>query len=612
MKLSSEFIRLPLNFDVAALQREAAQFSESDWDRHPQSFEGNSALILVSAHGGRNNHYNGPMQATSQLARCEYIQQVLASFGSVIGRSRLMRLDPGCQVQPHCDVDYSWRHRVRIHVPIITDDHVMFESIGNRAVHMRAGESWIFDNWKEHAVHNNGTTRRIHLVVDTTGSAKFWQMVEQGSESCTLSDATFVPYRQEHSTALSFERYNSMPVRSPDEVDGMMMQFENELHPTPSVSDVYAAHFISRAKQFRHEWRGNWLLHGDRRDGLGVYKNLIRDLKTDAKQILGEAQLASNHVSASKVITNWLDALVDEKALQLQATASAEVDSIDTAQFDRPVFIVAAPRSGSTMLFETLSQNIEFWTIGDESHSEFESIRALHPAASKFSSNELGAEHAKPSVVAKLLNGFLNSLKNARGTLYSEIPAETRTAQFRFLEKTPKNALRIKFLRSVFPDAKFIFLHRAPRQNIASIIEAWQSGRFVTYPKLPGWQGLPWSLLLPAGWREFNGASVAKIAAFQWAATNKKIRDDLSILPSDSWCSVSYEQLTTDKVSALRKLCEFADVPFGPRMQNIARSDTPLSQYTVTSPNPEKWRRYESEILEVLPDIQAEIDALGY
>jgi hypothetical protein len=49
-------------------------------------------------------------------------------------------------------------------------------------------------------------------------------------------------------------------------------------------------------------------------------------------------------------------------------------------RFDRPVFIVSTPRSGSTLLFETLAQAPSLFTVGDESHGLIERIRALSPA----------------------------------------------------------------------------------------------------------------------------------------------------------------------------------------------------------------------------------------
>ncbi|MCH6575237.1 MAG: sulfotransferase, partial [Bacteroidetes bacterium] len=60
------------------------------------------------------------------------------------------------------------------------------------------------------------------------------------------------------------------------------------------------------------------------------------------------------------------------------------------------------------------------------------------------------------------------------------------------------------------------------------------------------------------------------IAAFQWRATNQQILDDLQELPADQWCAVSYENLLADTEGELRRLCEFAGVPFDSRMQTIA------------------------------------------
>ena len=43
-------------------------------------------------------------------------------------------------------------------------------------------------------------------------------------------------------------------------------------------------------------------------------------------------------------------------------------------EFDRPVFLISSPRSGSTFLFETLARAKDVYTIGDESHGLIEGI----------------------------------------------------------------------------------------------------------------------------------------------------------------------------------------------------------------------------------------------
>ena len=45
----------------------------------------------------------------------------MASFDTVVGRSRLMRLAGAAEVSAHYDMHYNWYQRVRIHVPIVTD-----------------------------------------------------------------------------------------------------------------------------------------------------------------------------------------------------------------------------------------------------------------------------------------------------------------------------------------------------------------------------------------------------------------------------------------------------------------------------------------------------------
>ena len=204
-----------------------------------------------------------------------------------------------------------------------------------------------------------------------------------------------------------------------------------------------------------------------------------------------------------------------------------------------------------------------------------------------------------------LFNSFLRKARNSQGTLLSMMSAETLPPGIRFLEKTPKNALRIPFLKDMFPSALFIFLHRQPRQNLGAIIDAWHSGNFVTYPNLPGWPGPPWSLLLPPNWRTLKQQPLPQVAAHQWLQTNTAILADLADIPPQHWCAVSYEGLLNHREAELRRLCEFANVPFGPRMKVLCKEEFPLSKYTLTPPDPEKWRRYETDIEALMPGLEA-------
>ena len=617
MRLESEFIRLPLAIDVARLLEEAHQYSEYDWDYHPQRYDGNTALSLVSSGGGRSDSYVGAMQPTPALQQAPYVRQIMAAFGTVIGRSRFMRLAPGSQVPPHSDTDYTWRNRVRIHIPVITDPKITFSSIGNAKekrvdVHMQAGEAWIFDNWREHAVYNESGVRRIHLVIDTVGSADFWALAKAGWDPKTALDdwdSTIqkIEYNGDADPSLNFEAYNILPVRSPDEIDNMVADFLSEIDALGSQDKARFEGIKSQLDAFRQDWRAHWAMYWDAPANIDRYQSLAQSVKTSLNEKLSNVLLKSNGAKAYDVIANWLDLTTDGNAVRsvesISSNSSSSVPSTAKAkysgkipEFDRPVFIVSAPRAGSTIVFETFKNNKELWTIGDAVNREIEDIAELDPSQSGFVSNALTANDHNPQHADHIIRAFMQRLRNTRFVAYSEMQSEFQPPSIRFLEQTPKNALRIPFLKAMFPQAKFIFVYRDARASIASMIEAWNSQRFVTYADLPDWQGLKWSLPLVEGWRDLIGKPVTQIAAVQWAQINDKIIEDLSALNANDYTSLSYDDLLSKSHESLDAICKFAEVPFGPRMQSFVQDGFPHSKYTLSEPAANKWQQYEAEI----------------
>jgi hypothetical protein len=260
--------------------------------------------------------------------------------------------------------------------------------------------------------------------------------------------------------------------------------------------------------------------------------------------------------------------------------------------FDRPVFIVSPPRAGSTMLFETLVRARGAVSIGDESHSLIEGLPALAPAVRGFASNRLCAAVATPQVAIALRNRVLDQLRDRDGHRIDGI------RRVRMLEKTPKNALRIPFLRAVFPEARFLYLHRDPRQVLASMIESWASGRFVTYPQLPGWHGPPWSLLLVPGWERLIDEPLDAIVGAQWATTMRTLLDDLDDVPQDHRLGVDYARLLADPTAELARICDWAGLEWDRPLDG----SLPLSRYTVSAPDADKWRRHEDAVMRQLAD----------
>jgi hypothetical protein len=273
--------------------------------------------------------------------------------------------------------------------------------------------------------------------------------------------------------------------------------------------------------------------------------------------------------------------------------------------FDRPLVIVSAPRAGSTLLYETLAQARDLWTIGDESHAVIESFPELRPEARDYDSHRLDGADATPELARALHDRFLARLRDRDGRRWRKLPADERPARVRFLEKTPRNSLRVSFLDAVFPDARFVFLHRDPRENVSSIMEAWRAPGFWQWRgDLPGWDREEWCMLLPPGWRTLVGRPLEEIAAFQWRASVLSTLDDLAKISSERWMPVEFGSLVANPAAVVRGVCAFTEIEVDDRLAGVLERSLAPSSSVVTPPDPEKWRKNASAIERQLPSIE--------
>jgi hypothetical protein len=258
----------------------------------------------------------------------------------------------------------------------------------------------------------------------------------------------------------------------------------------------------------------------------------------------------------------------------------------------RPVFIVSTPRSGSTLLFETLAKASALFTTGRESHMRIERVADFHPGKRRWTSNRLVEADATAEAVERLAELFYSGLEDRDG----RPPAR----EVRMLEKTPKNALRVPFFNAAWPDALFVYLYRDVRQTLASMMEAWVSGRFRTYPMLPGWSGYAWSLLLVPDWQRLIGRPLAEVVANQWAITTSILLDDLERLPRERVRVAALDDIIAHPQAAIAALARFLDVEWDQQLEQ----QLPPSTMTLSPPDPNKWRRFEALIEPVLPIVR--------
>ena len=317
MRLSRPFIRLPLCFDAARLAAEAAQFPDAVWMPHPSGMRGNSAIALVSRDGGDNDAFDGAKAATPHLARCPYTRQVMAGFGEVLSRSRFMALESGCEVGLHVDFNYHWFSRVRIHIPVATHPNVIFHC-GPARLHMGAGECWIFDSWRRHRVVNGSGERRVHLVIDTCGSARFWRLVRQVENAeppAVGAAAEYRPFRPEQDPPLKLERFSTSRVMAPGECEALVEDLIADFTANPRNDPKLAADYVALLRDFASDWRAIWVQHAEEPAGLTHYRALIaatrRRLHPDRRALTtGSNDIGVNAVFAQRVLNA---ALADDR-----------------------------------------------------------------------------------------------------------------------------------------------------------------------------------------------------------------------------------------------------------------------------------------------------------
>lgn len=589
--LNQPFLKLPIRFDPDALAAEVRALPPEAWTPHPTGYLGNEAVRLITPYGQSTDEIEGPMAATEWLRRCSYIQEVMAAIGAVWGRSRLMGLAAGSEVPPHIDINYYWRTHFRIHIPAITNPGVLF-TCGDRTEHMAAGECWIFDSFRWHEVQNKGSEQRIHLVVDTVGGGLLPDLMSE-AEKGGFEPRCVAPGRARAENLL-FEKVNSPKVMSPWEMRCHLAFIREQ---AGLKSDAVCV--LETVEQFIDSWAAAWARFGDADEGISLYSQLLQEVRRNVAGLNGERIQMPNELIIGRVVEELIFATAiggpSEGRNQLSIAGSQLGHSgkaVFRDRFDRPIFIVSTPRSGSSLLYETLEQAPDLFSIGDESHWIIEEIPGLSPHERSWSSNRLTADDASGETAEKLARSFYRHLTSRD----RKVPS----GRIRMLEKTPKNAVRIPFLDAIWPDSQFIYLYRDVRQAFYSMWEAWRSGGFVTYPQLPAWRGAPWSLLLVPGWQRLNGMQTPEAVAHQWAITTETMLDDLERINPSRVQVVDYSTFLRSPQAEIERLAKGAGLSWDRSLGEAL----PPSKTTVSAPNPQKWRRIAQVVEGIWPIVE--------
>ncbi|HUP68005.1 MAG TPA: aspartyl/asparaginyl beta-hydroxylase domain-containing protein [Sphingomicrobium sp.] len=304
IQLDKPFYKLPIRFAADVLASEVHALGSEAWTPHPTGFVGNEAVRLVTPGGLDSDAMDGPMAPTPHLLSCPYTLEVMAALGGVWGRSRFMGLGPGAEVPEHIDASYYWRTHLRIHIPVITNPGVIF-TCGGTPVHMAAGECWAFDSFRLHDVQNKGSEQRVHLVIDTVGSDKIWELMEHSIDLSAEAQLLIEPGSVDR-TKVAFEQFNRPKLMSAWELKTHIAFLLDHSLPDPALEAVKR-----RLDRFIFAWQGAWAMFADNDAGIAVYRQLLDRLRGDLQQIGGGHILLDN----TETLYFFLDRMVFSHAV---------------------------------------------------------------------------------------------------------------------------------------------------------------------------------------------------------------------------------------------------------------------------------------------------------
>lgn len=289
--------------------------------------------------------------------------------------------------------------------------------------------------------------------------------------------------------------------------------------------------------------------------------------------------------------------------------------------FERPIFIIAPPRSGSTFLFDSLRQFNELHCLDAEADSIW--WRVFPYDDMPYPSDYVGEEQVSPRNVREirrltyLAAAGIRCRKHGRWARIHNLRYLFGLKRIRYLDKTITNCFHLKFLDQAFPDAQYIMLLRDPQANISSMIEGWGRPEFSIPQLTPKVRQLRTATVecltyaAPPGWKDIVACPLPQICAWMWM---QHIEYALEFFRKQgkAYAVVRYEDLVENN---LQTVCELAT-----KLGLVVTKSTmdylehpPLSRTTVSTPERTKWMTKNRVAIEsVRPMIKSLAEKIGY
>jgi len=271
---------------------------------------------------------------------------------------------------------------------------------------------------------------------------------------------------------------------------------------------------------------------------------------------------------------------------------------------DRLVFLIGAPRSGTTLLARMLAAHSLIHGRAEPHLLTPLAHLGYYGSVQKAPYDPFNVQQAIHEIVAEIPAGeagYLAALRAYADAMYAQLMAAAPPGKRLFLDKTPAYALVLPFLVKLYPGARYVVLTRHPLAVLSSYVESFFDGDY-----------------------RVALAHNPILARYVPALADFVRRRPVSLV----W--VKYEELVRDPETHFRRVCDYLGIPFeeaairyGERGEEFKGLGDPIGVRQHTEPvatsvstwaskiasNPDTLR-VVSRVIDGLDD--ADLDTLGY
>ncbi len=225
-----------------------------------------------------------------------------------------------------------------------------------------------------------------------------------------------------------------------------------------------------------------------------------------------------------------------------------------------PIFLLGPPRSGTTVLYQILLQQLQLAFIPNllaAVPGHLVKICRLAPWLVRGLGGEVRSSYhgfvpglRSPSEAGKIIDRWFGAEPSARdrASIRGHLAALSHAARSPVLLKALNLTPRLDALLAVFPRARFVRIRRDPRYVVQSVVEQReQLGLGVE----------SWWSIEPPGWEEQLGRPVVEQAAWQVAALEGILDRTLAGRPV---ADLDYEELCVDPAGAVARVAAAFDL----------------------------------------------------